>query len=160
MDITYVPLARGFVYLAAVVDLFSRRMLAWRVSITMEASFCMEALEEALSRNKKPEIFNTDQGSQFTSEAFVERLKENGITISMDGRGHWHDSPRRIFVKRIWKSIKHEEAYLHAYASVSEARTSIGRYLEFYNSIRPHSSLKALTPDQVYFNRLPESLAA
>jgi putative transposase len=157
MDITYIPMARGFVYLAAVVDWFSRRVLAWKLSITMEASFCIEALEEALSRNEKPEIFNTDQGSQFTSEAFVGRLKENGISISMDGRGRWRDN---VFVERIWKSIKYEEVYLHAYASVNEARTSIARYLEFYNSIRPHSSLKAFTPDQVYFNRLPETLAA
>jgi putative transposase len=157
MDITYIPMARGFVYLAAVVDWFSRRVLAWKLSITMEASFCIEALEEALSRNEKPEIFNTDQGSQFTSEAFTGRLKQEGIKISMDGKGRWRDN---VFVERIWKSIKYEEVYLYAYASVSEARTSIGRYLEFYNSIRPHSSLKALTPDQVYFNRLPESMAA
>jgi putative transposase len=157
MDITYIPMARGFVYLAAVVDWFSRRVLAWKLSITMEASFCIETLEEALSRNEKPEIFNTDQGSQFTSEAFTGRLKENGISISMDGKGRWRDN---VFVERIWKSIKYEEVYLHAYASVSEARTSIARYLEFYNSIRPHSSLKALTPDQVYFHRLPEPMAA
>jgi putative transposase len=157
MDITYIPMARGFVYLAAVVDWFSRRVLAWKLSITMEVSFCIEALEEALSRNEKPEIFNTDQGSQFTSEAFTGRLKEEGIKIGMDGKGRWRDN---VFVERIWKSIKYEEVYLHAYASVSEARTSIGRYLEFYNSIRPHSSLKAQTPDQVYFNRLPESMAA
>ena len=157
MDITYIPMARGFVYLAAVVDWFSRRVLAWKLSITMETSFCIEALEEALSTNEKPEIFNTDQGSQFTSEAFVRRLKENGIGISMDGRGRWRDN---VFVERVWKSIKYEEVYLHAYASVSEARTSIGRYLEFYNSIRPHSSLKRLTPNQVYFHRLPESMAA
>ena len=142
---------------AAVVDWFSRRVLAWKLSITMEASFCIEALEEALSRNEKPEIFNTDQGSQFTSEAFTGRLKEEGIKISMDGKGRWRDN---VFVERIWKSIKYEEVYLHAYASVNEARTSIGRYLAFYNSIRPHSSLGALTPDQVYFNRLPESMAA
>jgi putative transposase len=157
MDITYIPMARGFVYLAAVVDWFSRRVLAWKLSVTMEALFCIEALEEALSKNEKPEIFNTDQGSQFTSEVFVGRLKEEGIRISMDGRGRWRDN---VFVERIWKSIKYEEVYLHAYASVNEARTSIGRYLEFYNSIRPHSSLGALTPDQVYFNRLPESMAA
>jgi len=157
MDITYIPMARGFVYLAAVVDWFSRRVLAWKLSITMEASFCIETLEEALSRNEKPEIFNTDQGSQFTSEVFTGRLKENGISISMDGKGRWRDN---VFVERIWKSIKYEEVYLHAYASVSEARTSIARYLEFYNSIRPHSSLKALTPDQVYFHRLPEPMAA
>jgi putative transposase len=157
MDITYIPMARGFVYLAAVIDWFSRRVLAWRLSISMEVSFCIEALEEALSRNEKPEIFNTDQGSQFTSEAFTARLRENGIAISMDGRGRWRDN---VFVERIWKSIKYEEVYLHAYASVSEARNSIGRYIEFYNSTRPHSSLKARTPDQVYFNRPPESMAA
>ena len=157
MDITYVPMARGFVYLAAVVDWFSRRVLAWRLSITMDTSFCIEALDEALSRNEKPEIFNTDQGSQFTSEAFTGRLKEEGIAISMDGKGRWRDN---VFVERIWKSIKYEEIYLHGYTSVSEARSSIGRYIEFYNSTRPHSSLKALTPDQVYFNRLPQPMAA
>ncbi|HEY1256666.1 MAG TPA: IS3 family transposase [Terracidiphilus sp.] len=157
MDITYIPMARGFVYLAAVVDWFSRRVLAWKLSITMETAFCVEALEEALSKNERPEIFNTDQGSQFTSEAFAGRLKKEQIRISMDGKGRWRDN---VFVERIWKSIKYEEVYLHAYASVTEARTSIHRYLEFYNSVRPHSSLKALTPDQVYFNRLPETLAA
>ncbi len=157
MDITYIPMARGFVYLTAVVDWFSRRVLAWKLSITMEAAFCIETLEEALSGNEKPEILNTDQGSQFTSQAFTARLKQEGIGISMDGKGRWRDN---VFVERIWKSIKYEEVYLHAYASVAEARTSIGRYLDFYNSIRPHSSLKALTPDQVYFNRLPEPMAA
>ena len=157
MDITYIPMARGFVYLAAVVDWFSRRVLAWKLSITMETSFCIEALEEALSRNEKPEIFNTDQGSQFTSEVFTGRLKENGIGISMDGKGRWRDN---VFVERVWKSIKYEEVYLHAYETVAEARNSIGKYLEFYNSVRPHSSLDGFTPDQVYFNRLPEFLAA
>ena len=157
MDITYIPMARGFVYLAAVVDWFSRRVLAWKLSITMEISFCIEALEEALTTNEKPEIFNTDQGSQFTSEAFTGRLKKEGISISMDGRGRWRDN---VFVERIWRSIKYEEVYLHAYESVSEARQSIGRYIDFYNAIRPHSSLKAQTPDQVYFNRLPVPLAA
>jgi putative transposase len=157
MDITYIPMARGFVYLAAVVDWFSRRVLAWKLSITMETSFCIEALEEALSKNEKPEIFNTDQGSQFTSEAFTRQLKENGINISMDGKGRWRDN---VFVERIWRSIKYEEVYLHAYASVGEARTSLSRYIDFYNAARPHSSLKAQTPDQVYFNRLPESMAA
>jgi putative transposase len=155
MDITYIPMARGFVYLAAVVDWFSRRVLAWKVLITMETNFCIEALEEALSTNEKPEIFNTDQGSQFPSEAFIGRLKKEGIRIGMDGKGRRRDN---VFVERIWKSIKYEEVYLHAYASVSDARRSLGRYIEFYNTTRPHSSLKALTPDQVYFNRLPESL--
>jgi putative transposase len=157
MDITYIPMARGFVYLAAVVDWFTRRVLAWRLSITMDTSFCIEALEEALSKNEKPEIFNTDQGSQFTSEVFTGRLKKVGIAISMDGKGRWRDN---VFVERVWKSIKYEEVYLHAYESVQEARTSIGKYLEFYNSIRPHSSLDGFTPDQVYFNRLPEPMAA
>ena len=157
MDITYIPMARGFIYLAAVVDWFSRRVLAWRLSITMEASFCVEALEEALSKNEKPEIFNTDQGSQFTSEDFTGLLRKNGIDISMDGKGRWRYN---VFVERVWKSIKYEEVYLHAYETVQEARTSIGKYLEFYNSIRPHSSLDGFTPDQVYFNRLPEFMAA
>ena len=157
MDITYIPMARGFVYLAAVVDWFSRRVLAWKLSITMEAAFCIEALEDALSMNEKPEIFNTDKGSQFTSEAFTARLKQAGIRISMDGKGRWRDN---VFVERIWRSIKYEEVYLHAYASVAEARASLGRYIDFYNTRRPHSSLKAQTPDQVYFNRLPATMAA
>jgi len=157
MDITYIPMARGFVYLAAVVDWFSRRVLSWRLSITLDVSFCLEALEEALLENGTPEIFNTDQGSQFTSAAFTGRLKEAGIRISMDGRGRWRDN---VFVERVWRSIKYEEVYLRAYASVSEARASLGRYIEFYNRRRPHSSLKAQTPDQVYFHRLPETTAA
>jgi putative transposase len=157
MDITYIPMARGFIYLAAVVDWFSRRVLAWKLSITMEASFCIEAVEEALSKNEKPEIFNTDQGSQFTSDDFVGLLRKHGIDISMDGKGRWRDN---VFVERVWKSIKYEEVYLHAYETVQQARTSIGKYLAFYNSIRPHSSLDGFTPDQVYFNRLPEFMAA
>jgi putative transposase len=157
MDITYIPMARGFIYLAAVVDWFTRRVITWRLSITMDVSFCIEALEEALASNEKPEIFNTDQGSQFTSEAFTGLLKKHGIRISMDGKGRWRDN---VFVERVWKSIKYEEVYLHAYETVAEAITSIGKYLEFYNSIRPHSSLDGFTPDQVYFNRLPEFMAA
>jgi putative transposase len=156
-DISYIPMARGFVYLVAVIDWFSRRVLAWKLSITMDTSFCIEALDEALSRHGKPEIFNTDQGSQFTSEAFTGRLKEEGIAISMDGKGRWCDN---VFVERFWKSIKYEHVYLHAYESVQEARTKIFGYIHFYNTFRPHSSLKALTPDQVYFNRPPEALAA
>jgi putative transposase len=157
MDITYIPMARGFVYLAAVIDWFSRRVLAWRLSITMDTSFCVEALEEALSQHGKPEIFNTDQGSQFTSEAFTGRLKEEGIQISMDGKGRWADN---VFVERLWRSLKYEHVYLHAYESVGEARRKIGCYFEFYNSTRPHSSLGAQTLDQVYFHRRPEALAA
>jgi putative transposase len=157
MDITYIPMARGFVYLAAVVDWFSRRVLAWRVSITMDTSFCIEALDEALSQYGKPEIFNTDQGSQFTSEAFTGRLKDEGIKISMDGKGRWADN---VFVERIWRSLKYEHVYLHAYESVGEARHKIGSYFTFYNSKRPHSSLGAQTPDQVYFHRPPEAKAA
>jgi len=157
MDITYIPMARGFIYLAAVVDWFTRRVISWRLSITLETNFCIEALEEALSSNDKPEIFNTDQGSQFTSYAFVEKLEKNGIKVSMDGKGRWRDN---VFVERVWKSIKYEEVYLHAYETVHEASNSIGKYLEFYNSIRPHSSLDGFTPDQIYFNRLPEFMAA
>ena len=157
MDITYIPMARGFIYLAAVVDWFSRRVLAWRLSISLDTSFCIEAVEEALSKNEKPKIFNTDQGSQFTSNAFVGMLEKNGLKVSMDGKGRWRDN---VFVERLWRTIKYEEVYLYAYETVKEARTSIGKYLEFYNSIRPHSSLNALTPDQVYFNRLPEFKAA
>lgn len=150
MDITYVPMARGFVYLAAVVDWFSRRVLAWRLSISMDASFCIEAVEEALARHGRPAIFNTDQGSQFTSMAFTGVLKAAGIAISMDGRGAWRDN---VFVERLWRTIKYEEVYLRAYASVSEARASLGRYLAFYNAARPHSSLDRQTPDEAYFNQ-------
>jgi putative transposase len=157
MDITYIPMARGFVYLCAVVDWFSRRVLAWRLSITMEAAFCIEALEEALANHGCPEIFNTDQGSQFTSADFTGVLIANAITISMDGRGAWRDN---VFVERIWRSVKYEEVYLHAYDSVGEARASIGRYLDFYNRRRPHSSLDRKTPDEAYFDRLPQSKAA
>jgi putative transposase len=157
MDITYVPMARGFVYLAAVVDWFSRRVLSWRVSITLEAAFCVEALEEALARHGRPEVFNTDQGSPFTSLDFTSVLLKAGIAISMDGKGSWRDN---VFVERLWRSIKYEEVYLRAYDTVSEARASIGRYFAFYNGRRPHSSLGRQTPDQAYFTRLPQSVAA
>ena len=157
MDITYIPMARGFVYLAVVLDWASRRVLAWRLSITMEASFCVEALEEALACHGKPDIFNTDQGSQFTGAAFTGKLADNGIAISMDGKGAWRDN---VFVERLWRSVKYEEVYLRAYDSVSEARTAIGRYLDFYNRRRPHSSLDGTTPDQAYFTPLPLRLAA
>src|SRR4051812_7127075 len=157
MDITYVPMARGFVYLAAVIDWFSRRVLAWRLSITMEAAFCVEALEEALARHSRPEIFNTDQGSQFTGEVFTGVLTSNGIRISMDGKGAWRDN---VFVERLWRSVKYEEVYLRAYSTVAEARASIGRYLDFYNTRRPHSSLDRRTPDRTYFTKLPQIAAA
>ena len=148
MDITYIPMARGFVYLAAVVDWFSRRVLSWRLSITLEADFCIEAVEEALARNGKP-FFNSDQGSQFTSIDFIKVLKDAEIAISMDGKGAWRDN---VFVERLWRTIKYEEVYLHAYASVPEARAALARYLTFYNARRPHSSLDRQTPDQAYFN--------
>ena len=157
MDITYIPMARGFVYLAAVVDWFSRRVLAWRLSITLEAAFCIEAVEEALAHYGRPEIFNTDQGSQFTSHDFTQVLLKHAIAISMDGKGAWRDN---VFVERLWRSIKYEEVYLKAYDSVAEARASIGRYLAFYNGRRPHSSLDRRTPDQAYFTPLPQLAAA
>ena len=151
-DITYIPMARGFVYLAAVVDWFSRKVLAWRLSITLDAAFCIEAVEEAIARYGKPEIFNSDQGSQFTSTAFTGLLMKNRIKISMDGKGAWRDN---VFVERLWRTIKYEEVYLRAYASVPEARASIGRYIDgFYNVRRPHSSLDRQTPDEAYFNAL------
>jgi putative transposase len=157
MDITYIPMARGFVYLAVVLDWFSRRVLSWRLSITMEAAFCVETLQDALARHGKPDIFNTDQGSQFTGQAFTGVLANNGIAISMDGKGAWRDN---VFIERLWRSVKYEEVYLRAYDSVSEARTSIGRYFDFYNRRRPHSSLDDATPDQAYFNPLPTRMAA
>ena len=148
MDITYIPMRRGFVYLAAVVDVSSRRVLAHRVSITMEAAFCVEVLEEALAKHGKPDVFNTDQGSQFTSLDFTSVLRKAGVAISMDGKGAWSDN---VFVERLWRTVKYEEVYLRAYDSVSEARASISRYLAFYNRGRPHSSLDARTPDEAYF---------
>ncbi len=153
MDITYIPMARGFVYLAAVIDWHTRG-----VSIGMEVDFCLEAVEEALAMYGRPEIFNTDQGSQFTSAAFTGLLADNGVRISMDGKGAWRDN---VFVERLWRSVKYEEVYLKAYDSVAEARASIGRYLDFYNRKRPHSSLGARTPDQAYFeNGQPQARAA
>ncbi len=148
-DITYVPMARGFVYLVAIVDWFSRKVLAWRLSITLSADFCIDVLEEALGRHGKPEIFNTDQGSQFTSTDFIKVLKDAGIEISMDGKGAWRDN---VLVERLWRTIKYEEVYLRAYVGVAQARASIDRYLGFYNGKRPHSSLGGKTPDQAYIN--------
>jgi putative transposase len=157
MDITYIPMAHGFVYLAVVLDWATRRVLSWRLSITMEAAFCVETLEDALARHGRPEIFNTDQGSQFTGSAFTGLLADHGIAISMDGKGAWRDN---VFVERLWRSVKYEEVYLRAYETVGEARSSIGRYLDFYNGRRPHSSLDDRTPDQAYFDLPPLRAAA
>jgi putative transposase len=156
-DMSYIPMRRGFVYLAAVVDVFTRRVLSHRVSITMEAEFCIEALKEALAKHGKPEIFNTDQGSQFTSLDFTSVLLDAKVAISMDGKGAWRDN---VFVERLWRSVKYEEVYLRAYDSVSEARASIGRYLTFYNEGRPHSSLDGRTPDEAYFGQQETVMAA
>ena len=156
-DITYIPMARGFVYLTAVMDWFARRILAWRLSNTMEASFCIDAVEEALAKHGCPQIFNTDQGSQFTSADFTGMLASNGIAISMDGKGAWRDN---VFVERLWRTVKYEEVYLHAYDGVGEAQRSIGRYLAFYNAKRPHTALDGRTPDQAYFDPLPLRTAA
>ena len=156
-DITYIPMARGFVYLCAVMDWYARRILAWRLSNSMEAEFCVAVLEEAISVYGKPAIFNTDQGSQFTGTEFTGVLIKNDIAISMDGKGAWRDN---VFVERLWRSVKYEEVYLKAYEDVPEARASLGRYLTFYNSRRPHSSLDRRTPDQAYFTPLPLRAAA
>jgi len=157
MDLTYIPMARGFVYLVAVLDWYSRKVLAWRVSITMDVHFCIEALEEAMARFGPPEIVNTDQGSQFTSLAFTGLLKDHGIRISMDGKGSWRDN---VFIERLWKSVKYEEVYLHAYDTVSDSRAGIGHYFDLYNRRRPHSSLGRRTPNNVYFSQQPLTLAA
>ena len=149
-DITYIPMRRGFVYLVAIVDWATRKVLAHRVSITMSTDFCVEALEEAIAKYGRPEIFNTDQGSQFTSAEFTGVLKANGIQISMDGKGRWIDN---VFVERIWKSVKYEHVYLHAYENVAEAKLQLAGYFTFYNTQRPHSSLGGRTPDMTYFNQ-------
>ena len=156
-DITYIPMARGFVYLCAIMDWFARRILAWRLSNTMEAEFCIEALEDALAKHGKPGIFNTDPGSQFSGAAFTGVRMREDIAISMDGKGAWRDN---VFVERFWRSVKYEEVYLRAYDDVPEARASLGRHFDFYNGRRPHSSLDRRTPDQAYFNPLPLRSAA
>lgn len=147
-DITYIPMRRGFLYLIVVLDWYSRRVLSWRLSNTLTTDFCLEAVEEAIEHYGVPEIFNTDQGSQFTSDDFTGLLKENGIQISMDGKGSWRDN---VFVERLWRTIKYEEVYLHAYSSMNDATTHLRTYLEFYNHRRPHQSLDGSTPDAVYF---------
>jgi putative transposase len=156
-DITYLPMARGFCYLVAIMDWASRRVLAWRLSNTLDASFCVEALQEALARYGIPEIFNTDQGSQFTSEAFIGVLKSHRIDISMDGKGRWMDN---VFIERLWWSIKYQDIYLKAYSSIAEVRKGLRDYFKFYNSQRRHQSLDRRTPDDVYWNKLPQKVAA
>jgi putative transposase len=156
-DITYVPMARGFLYLVAILDWASRKVLAWRLSNSLTADFCVDALEEAFDRYGRPEIMNTDQGSQFTGSDWLSSLKDKRVAISMDGKGAWRDN---VFVERLWRSIKYEEIYLHAYDSVSAAKAGIARYLAFYNARRAHASLDRRTPDDVYFQSLPLAAAA
>ena len=157
MDITYIPMRKGFVYLAAVLDWATRRVLSWRLSNSMTTDFCMEAVEEAIQGHGSPGIFNTDQGRQFTSTEFVSLIQGHGIQVSMDGQGRWVDN---VLIERLWKSVKYEEVYLHAYDSVAQARQGLHRYFQFYHQRRPHSSLDGKTPDSVYFNLLPNPQAA
>jgi len=147
-DITYIPMAKGFVYLVAIIDLYSRRVLAWRLSSTMDVSFCIDALEEAIENHGAPGIFNSDQGSQFTSDAFTAVLKKSGVKISMDGKGRWVDN---VFIERLWRSVKYEEVYLKAYDDLPHARQSLKNYLEFYNQERRHYGIDRTTPDKLYF---------
>lgn len=150
-DITYIPMKTGFLYLVAIMDWYSRRVLAWRLSNTLDSTFCVDALEEALSRFGPPAIFNTDQGSQFTADAFTKPLRDRGIAISMDGKGRCIDN---VFVERLWRSLKYEEVYLHVYDTPQEARAGIGRYVDFYNEKRPHQALGYQTPDSFYRSEL------
>lgn len=151
-DVTYLPMARGFCYLVAIMDWASRKVLAWRLSNTLDASFCVEALQEAITKYGSPEIFNTDQGSQFTSDDFIEVLRSKDIGISMDGKGRWMDN---VFIERLWRSVKYEDVYLKAYSSIAEARKGLSEYFEFYNCGRRHQSLDRRTPDDVYLSTLP-----
>jgi len=149
-DITYIPMARGFLYLVAIIDWYSRYVLSWRLSNTLDAGFCVDALQEALKKGK-PEIFNTDQGAQFTSGAFTGILQQHGVRISMDGKGSYNDN---LFIERLWRSVKYEEVYLKAYQDGREARTSIGNYFRFYNTLRLHQALGYRTPAEI-FNSIP-----
>lgn len=157
MDTTYIPMRRGFVYLTVVLDWATRRVLTWRLSTSLAADVAVAAVEEAIAKYGAPEIMNTDQGSQFTSGAFIGILQQHGIRISMDGKGCWRDN---VFVERLWRTVKYEHVYLHAYDGVSEARAKLATYLDFYNRRRPHSTLDGRTPDDVYFNSRPQQLAA
>ena len=143
-------------YLVAILDVASRKVLSFRLSNTLTADFCVEALEEALSKFTRPEIFNTDQGSQFTGEEWIKTLKDAGVAISMDGKGRWIDN---VFIERLWRSVKYEEVYLHAYTNGTEARTALTRYFRFYNAVRSHQSLEYRTPDEMYFDELAASTA-
>jgi putative transposase len=154
-DITYIPMAKGFVYLVAVMDWFSRRVLAWRISITMQADFCVEALQEAIAQHGQPEIFNTDQGVQFTSAGFLEELESRGIRVSMDGKGRFLDN---IFIERLWRSLKYEDVFIKAYGSIAEARQGIGGWLRFYNEERLHQALGYRTPRAVFDGEAHESV--
>ncbi len=156
-DITYIPMARGFCYLVAIMDWASRKVLAWRLSNTLDSSFCTEALEEAIEKYGIPDIFNTDQGSQFTSDAFIGILERNGIDISMDGKGRWRDN---VFIERLWWSVKYQDVYLKSYGSIAEARQGLREYFEFYNHRRRHQSLDRRTPNDVYWSTLPQKVAA
>jgi len=156
-DITYIPMAKGFLYLVAIMDWYSRKVLSWRLSNSMDTAFCADSLKEAISKYGTPEIFNTDQGAQFTSEDFTGVLKEAEIKISMDGKGRWMDN---VFIERLWRSLKYEEVYLKAYETVAEARSGIGTWITFYNHERTHQSLDRQTPEHVYFNQPIEELAA
>jgi putative transposase len=156
-DITYIPMRRGFLYLVAVMDWATRKVLAWRVSNTMDVAFCVEAVQEALARFGCPEIFNTDQGSQFTSSEFIEVLRAAGVRISMDGRGRWVDN---VFIERLWRSLKYECVYLHAFETGSELRAGLLRWIGYYNTGRPHSTLGGRTPDEAYGTGMMERLAA
>ena len=156
-DITYLPMAKGFAYLVEIIDLYSRKVMSWRLSNTMDASFCIEALEDAIQRFGPPEIFNTDQGSQFTSDSFTSVLKAHGVKISMDGKGRWVDN---VFIERLWRSVKYEEVYLKAYQTMHEARQSLRSYFIFYNQSRFHQTLDYQTPDMVYFGKPEVKLAA
>jgi putative transposase len=156
-DITYLPMAQGFMYLTAILDWHSRKVLAWRLSNSLDTEFCIAVLDEALAKFGTPEIFNTDQGCQYTSERHIERLTDHHIQISMDGQGRWRDN---VLVERLWRSVKYEEVYLHAYANPKEAQIELTRYFAFYNTRRPHQSLDGKTPDSVYFNSLPLAAAA
>lgn len=156
-DITYIPMARGFCYLVAIMDWASRKVMAWRLSNTLDAAFCVEALKEAIARYGTPGIFNTDQGSQFTSDKFLEILESHGIDISMDGKGRWMDN---VFIERLWWSVKYQDVYLKAYSSIAEVRKGLGDYFEFYNTKRRHQSLARKTPDDVYWSTLPQMQVA